>query len=448
MRPTGRLHIGNYFGALQNWVKLQEDASNECFFFIADWHSLTSDYADTSQIAQNSIEIATDFLAAGLDPKKVVIFQQSQVIEHAELHLLLSMITPLGWLERVPTYKEQIENIKGKDLHTYGFLGYPVLQTADIVIYGEEGMSLAVPVGEDQVAHVELSREVVRHFNLFNGEFIVDESLRQENQAWQIGAICHALQIPADEFGLKAFPLSDDTWAKFVGAVRGRFLAIGFSNALELLARESQKADRRVKLAVGDRESDAKILGTDPEPWKTVKVVPVLVEPDVLLTEAKRVPGLDGRKMSKSYGNAIELGESDESIRVKTKAMITDPARKRRTDPGNPDICPVFDWHKLFSPAETLSWASVGCKTAGIGCIECKHEMANNLIKWIVPIRARRLEFAAEPGRVLEVIDAGSDRARETAQATMKRVREAVFGWNAKRASISGTDAEQRGAGD
>jgi tryptophanyl-tRNA synthetase len=176
--------------------------------------------------------------------------------------------------------------------------------------------------------------------------------------------------------------------------------------------------------------------------------VPVLVEPDVMLTQAKRVPGLDGRKMSKSYGNAIELGESDESIRVKTKAMITDPARKRRTDPGNPDICPVFDWHKLFSPAETLSWASVGCKTAGIGCIECKTAMADNLIKWIAPIRARRLEFAAEPGRVLEVIDAGSDRARETAQATMKRVREAVFGWNAKRASISGTDAERHGAGD
>lgn len=452
MRPTGRLHIGNYFGALQNWVKLQDDPSNECFFFIADWHSLTSDYADTSQIAQNTIEVMIDFLAGGLDPSKSVIFLQSSVPEHAELHLLLSMITPLGWLERVPTYKEQIENIKGKDLHTYGFLGYPVLQTSDIVIYGEPGMSLAVPVGEDQVAHVELSREVVRHFNLFNGRFVVDEDLRQENHAHLVGQVCHALQIPSDDFGLKAFPLDDATWSKFVRAIRERFLAIGFSNALELLARATEKAERRVKLAVGDREADARILGVDPEQWKTVKIIPVLTEPDVMLTQAKRVPGTDGRKMSKSYGNAIELGESDESIRAKTKAMITDPARKRRTDPGNPDICPVFDWHKLFSPPETLSWASVGCKTAGIGCIECKSAMADNLIKWITPIRARRLEFAAEPKRVLELIDAGSKRARETAQATMERVREAVFGWKAKRESVSGSvgtsDAKQRGAGD
>jgi tryptophanyl-tRNA synthetase len=413
MRPTGRLHIGNYFGALQNWVKLQDDPSNECFFFIADWHSLTSDYADTSQIAQNSIEIATDFLAAGLDPKKVVIFQQSQILEHAELHLLLSMITPLGWLERVPTYKEQIENIKGKDLHTYGFLGYPVLQTADIVIYGEEGVSLTVPVGEDQVPHIELSREVVRRFNAHFG-LDVDLVGLDKNRA------------AADFVGDLLPKLSGDAHQRFDeiwrGSIRAAAAEWGVSNFLEKLGQ-----------------------------YREFFVYSELLrEPDVLLTPAKRVPGLDGRKMSKSYGNAIELGESDESIRVKTKAMITDPARKRRTDPGNPDICPVYDWHKLFSPAETLSWASVGCKTAGIGCIECKTAMADNLIKWIAPIRARRLEFAAQPKRVLEVIDAGSNRARETAQATMKRVREAVFGWNAKRESISGVanETKQTGAGD
>jgi tryptophanyl-tRNA synthetase len=413
MRPTGRLHIGNYFGALQNWVKLQEDASNECFFFIADWHSLTSDYADTSQIAQNCIEITTDFLAAGLDPKKVVIFQQSQVMEHAELHLLLSMITPLGWLERVPTYKEQIENIKGKDLLTYGFLGYPVLQTADIVIYGEEGLPLIVPVGEDQVAHVEISREIVRAFNAHFGFSVSNDLFDAKNGGAYLG-----LQ---EIFGIAPGERDKDFVANGRRFFKSKAGEMGIGNFIEK-AGENKRFFSNIE---------------------------TLREPEVLLTQAKRVPGLDGRKMSKSYGNAIELGESDESIRVKTKAMITDPARKRRTDPGNPDICPVFDWHKLFSPAETLSWASVGCKTAGIGCIECKTAMADNLIKWIAPIRARRMEFAAEPGRVLEVIDAGSDRARETAQATMKRVREAVFGWNAKREVISGVANEKRhGAGD
>jgi tryptophanyl-tRNA synthetase len=417
MRPTGRLHLGNYFGALQNWVKLQDDPSNECFFFIADWHSLTSDYADTSQIAQNSIEIATDFLAAGLDPKKVVIFQQSQVMEHAELHLLLSMITPLGWLERVPTYKEQIENIKGKDLLTYGFLGYPVLQTADIVIYGEEGLPLIVPVGEDQVAHVELSREIVRRFNL----------------AYQ------DIQVPL---------LPDDAYSGLASKVGFPHEALNQLMPLSPATFSDKRALFLTHLKHASLESKADYLNAGLK--DICKITEVLKEPDVMLTEAKRVPGTDGRKMSKSYGNSIELGESDESIRVKTKAMITDPARKRRNDPGNPDICPVFDWHKLFSPAETLSWASVGCKTAGIGCIECKTAMADNLIKWIAPIRARRLEFAAQPGKVLEMIDAGSDRARETAQATMKRVREAVFGWKAKREAISGVanEMKQKGAGD
>jgi len=324
MRPTGRLHIGHYFGALQNWVKLQNDPAYECFYFIAAWHALTSDYADTSQVSQNTIEIATDWLAAGLDPAKSTFFVQSQIPEHAELHLLLSMVTPLGWLERVPTYKEQLQNVTDKDLNTYGFLGYPVLQCADIVIYSQRGGDLAVPVGQDQVAHIELSREIVRRFNSLYGD--------------------------------------------------------------------------------------------------------TLREPQVLLTESARVPGTDGRKMSKSYGNAIMLSESGESIRARTKVMVTDPARKRRTDPGNPDICPVYDWHKLFSPQQVLDWSAQGCRTAAIGCIECKAAMADHLIEWIAPVRARRLEYEAHPERVKRILADGSAKARPSAQQTMKRVREAVFG--------------------
>lgn len=342
MRPTGRLHIGHYFGALQNWVRLQNarDAQGqpeyECFYFIADWHALTSDYADTSAIAENTLQIMIDYLAAGLDPAKSVIFQQSVIPEHAELHLLLSMVTPLGWLERVPTYKEQLENVKDKDLHTYGFLGYPALQCADIVIYGEDGAPLFVPVGEDQVSHVELSREIVRRMNAFYG-----------------------------------------------------------------------------------RRTD------------------ILQEPATLLTKTPRIPGTDGRKMSKSYGNFITLSESDDSIRSKTKTMMTDPARQRRTDAGDPDKCPAYDWHKLFSSKETLEWAAQGCRTAGIGCIECKAKMADHLITWIEPVRARRKEYEAHPGRVLEILDAGSQKARTVAQETMGRVREAVFGWEKKRKEVA-----------
>jgi tryptophanyl-tRNA synthetase len=421
MRPTGRLHIGNYFGALANWVKLQDDPSNECYFFVADWHSLTSDYADTSQMAQNSIEIATDFLAAGLDPKKVTIFQQSQVPEHAELHLLLSMITPLGWLERVPTYKEQIENMKGKDLLTYGFLGYPVLQTADIVIYGEQGMPLVVPVGEDQVAHVELSREIVRKFNFHFG-FEMDATDVDERKGFAI----YRLILDSGALGSRVYVLPE--LKSYVTAWARKYADdVGHENFLKKIESVPELAGR-------------------------IRINDVLSEPDVMLTQAKRVPGTDGRKMSKSYGNAVELGENDESIRAKAKAMVTDPARKRRTDPGNPDICPVYDWHKLFSPPETLKWSAEGCRSAGIGCIECKSAMADNLIKWIAPIRARREEYATHPARVLEVIDAGSKVARRTAQATMERVREAVFHWKDKRASISGinqpAEVKPTGAGD
>jgi tryptophanyl-tRNA synthetase len=404
MRPTGKLHIGHYFGALENWVRLQNDSDYECFYFIADWHALTSDYADSSAVAQNTIEIATDYLAAGLDPSKVVIFQQSLVPEHAELHLLLSMVTPLGWLERVPTYKEALENITNKDLHTYGFLGYPCLQTADIVIYSEPGIPLFVPVGEDQVSHVEMSREIVRRFDSIYGFSISYEKWRSEN----LPGLMRTL-YPADS----------------PGSLPGPPKAREISKEIVLRKVEEEGAVNFAKRLTADNA-------------KYVSLLEVLTEPQVLLTQTPRVPGLDGRKMSKSYGNAITLSETDDDIRKKTKVMVTDPARKRRTDPGNPDVCPVYDWHKLFSPAETLEWAATGCRTAGIGCIECKAAMADNLIKWIAPVRERRVRWEQDPKGVLEIIEAGSGKARTVAQKTMGSVREAVFGWQRKRAEISG----------
>jgi tryptophanyl-tRNA synthetase len=414
MRPTGRLHIGHYFGALQNWVKLQSDSSNDCFYFVADWHALTSDYADTSAIAENTLQITIDYLAAGLDPAQSVIFQQSLVPEHAELHLLLSMVTPLGWLERIPTYKEALDNIKDKDLHTYGFLGYPTLQTADIVMYSDPGKPLFVPVGEDQVSHVEFSRELVRRFNLFYG-LIVDERLRIKDpiERTLVAHIAAVLRDPELNLGPEAFPLKDDAWNAFRSRFKSRVSEIGYDNARHL-------------------------LGAAHLPDNLFRIQYVLTEPDVLLTPTPRIPGLDGRKMSKSYGNAITLSETDADIRAKTKVMVTDPARKRRTDPGNPDVCPAYDWHKLFSPPETLAWAAEGCRTAGIGCIECKKAMADNLIKWIEPVRARRVEYEQNPKRVLEILDEGSHRAQQSAAKTMERVREAVFGWQRKRHEISG----------
>jgi len=402
MRPTGRLHIGHYFGALQNWVRLQNDPSYDCFYFIADWHALTSDYADTSAVAQNTIEIMIDYLAAGLDPQKSVIFLQSQVPEHAELHLLLSMVTPLGWLERVPTYKEALENVKDKDLHTYGFLGYPVLQTADIVIYSKEGTPLVVPVGEDQVSHVELSREIVRRFNLAYAEL---ELPNITNDAGWAGLATKAGIF--SEVGPRILPDAPGSYPN--------------KKAVLLAAYRKAALDARGSYVANG-------LGA----------LNLLAEPEAMLTQTPRIPGLDGRKMSKSYGNTITLSETDADIRAKTKVMVTDPARKRRSDPGNPDVCPVYDWHKLFSPPETLKWSAEGCRTAGIGCIECKAAMADNLIKWIAPIRERRVEYEKNPKRVLELIDSGSKRARVEAVKTMARVREAVFGWQKKRKEISG----------
>ena len=415
MRPTGRLHIGHFFGALQNWVRLQNDPSYDCFYFIADWHALTSDYADTSAVAHNSIEIMIDYLAAGLDPQKSVIFLQSQVPEHAELHLLLSMVTPLGWLERVPTYKEALENVKDKDLHTYGFLGYPVLQTADIVIYSKEGTPLVVPVGEDQVSHVELSREIVRSFNYFYGLRINAKLFDERNRDYLRALWEHLFSYKFDKTGYTVGPIDTFARTKMESELRDAAEERGINNFLESI-----------------KDFDSEHI----PPTPCFEVNKVLNEPEAMLTQTPRIPGLDGRKMSKSYGNTITLSESDADIRAKTKVMVTDPARKRRSDPGNPDVCPVYDWHKLFSPPETLKWSAEGCRTAGIGCIECKAAMADNLIKWIAPIRERRVEYEQNPHRVLELIDAGSKRARVEAVKTMTRVREAVFGWEKKRTEV------------
>jgi tryptophanyl-tRNA synthetase len=417
MRPTGRLHIGHYFGALQNWVRLQNDPAYECFYFIADWHALTSDYADTSAVAENTLQIMMDYLAAGLDPQKSVIFQQSVIPEHAELHLLLSMVTPLGWLERVPTYKEALENVKDKDLHNYGFLGYPVLQTADIVIYSNPGASLFVPVGEDQVSHVEITREIVRRFDFFYGFRINQDLFLPANFA----QYCSAL--------------------KQLGVVRTlREIVDSSSESPEANAEIKASILRKYATEIGMQN----FLDEVGEYGKYFELNEVLTEPDVMLTKTPRIPGLDGRKMSKSYGNAITLSETDAEIRAKTKVMVTDPARKRRTDPGNPDVCPVYDWHKLFSAEEPgrLEWVRQGCTTAGIGCIECKAAMAENLIKWIAPVRERRVKWENNPKGVLEILDAGSNKARAVAQGTMERVREAVFGWKKKREEIGGAAAK------
>jgi tryptophanyl-tRNA synthetase len=399
MRPTGRLHIGHYFGALENWVKLQNDPQYECFFFVADWHALTSDYADTSQVAQNAIEIATDWLASGLDPAKSTMFIQSSVPEHAELQLLLSMVTPLGWLERVPTYKEALDNVTDKDLHTFGFLGYPVLQSADIVIYDAD----LVPVGEDQVAHIELTREIVRRFDFFYGFRIKPDLYVAANMQFLARFAHDATLLPSNG---RVF--TEDQKRELTNRLRKIALEQGVENFLDSAKDYGHLFSRST----------------------------ILHEPGAMLTPTPRIPGTDGRKMSKSYNNFISLSESDESIRIKLRAMVTDPARKRRTDPGNPDVCPVYDWHKLFSTRETLAWAAEGCRTAGIGCSDCKAAVGDNLIKWIEPVRARREEYAAHPDKVLRILDEGSVKAGEVAQKTMGRVREAVFTWKEKRAEL------------
>jgi tryptophanyl-tRNA synthetase len=356
MRSTGKLHLGNYVGALDNWVRMQDQY--ECFFFIADWHALTTDYADTSRIKENSLEVLLDWLAAGLDPDRCTMFIQSHVPQHAELHLLFSMITPLGWLERVPTYKEQRENIKDKDLGTYGFLGYPVLQAADILMYKGD----FVPVGEDQVAHVELTREIARRFNSF-----------------------YAPPFVIRRHGTHVFT-SD-----------GRPV-----NLVDMVPEE---------------------LGLDTD---YVIQQPVFPEPQPLLTPAAKLPGTDGRKMSKSYNNTIMLTDPESVVRQKLKTMVTDPARIRRTDPGNPDVCPVGDLHKIFSDASTMAKVNEGCRSAGIGCIECKSWVADALVNILNPMQARRKKYEDNPRLAWDILEAGSTKAGKVADATMSEVREAM----------------------
>jgi tryptophanyl-tRNA synthetase len=370
MRPTGRLHLGNYMGALYNWVKLQHEY--ECYFFIADYHALTTDYADTSALKDNIREVALDFLAAGLDPALCTIFIQSDVKAHFELHALLSMITPLSWLERVPSYKDQQEQLREKDLATYGFLGYPLLQSADILIYQPS----FVPVGQDQAAHVELTREVARRFNQFYpGGFY----LAADAAAWEVPAI--------EE---KARKLADDK-TKTVFSPHQLFEA-------------AQQA--KLKSAFG--------------------VTEVLPEPQVLLTPSPKLPGTDGRKMSKSYKNTILLADPEDEVRAKLKTMVTDPARIRRDDPGNPDVCPVFDLHKVFSTEATQQRAREGCTTAGIGCIECKGWLADAVVQELAPIQQRRRHFEANPDEVDAILADGSMRAAARAAVTMGQVRRAV----------------------
>ncbi|HZH83617.1 MAG TPA: tryptophan--tRNA ligase, partial [Phototrophicaceae bacterium] len=393
MSPTGRLHLGHYFGALQNWLKLQEEY--ECYFFVADWHALTTHYEDTSSISENTLQVVMDWLSVGLDPAKSTLFVQSSILEHAELYVLLSMITPLSWLERVPTYKEQIENLKDRDLGTYGFLGYPLLQAADIVIYDAD----FVPVGEDQVPHVELTREIVRRFN-FQFGFEVKESLFAEESKPLLRSETKLTIIGDRLIPAQHKPYSEEQKHEIKHAFLSQAREVGVANFFKWL---------------------------DPPKLKRFFVEDeVLHEPGYLLTETPRLPGTDGRRMAKSYGNAIWLSDPPDEIRTKVRNMITDPQRQRRTDPGRPEVCPVFAWHKLFSTPETIAWSDHGCRTAGIGCIECKAAMADNLVKWIEPIQARRKEFEANPQKVWDILNAGDKKAHAAARRTMKRVRTAI----------------------
>lgn len=386
MRPTGKLHLGNYHGALKNWVNLQHDY--ESFFMVADWHALTTAYDKTANIANDTFDLVIDWLAAGIDPEKSAIFLQSHVIEHAELHLLLSMITPNGWLERVPTYKDQQANLADKDLSTYGFLGYPLLQAADIALY-RAGW---VPVGEDQIPHVEFTREIVRRFNHVFGR-----------------------EPDFEEKALMAAKKMGNKNAKQYLNYRTKYQEQGDDSSLNsakemLLSQQNLNAD--------DKE---RLLGYLEGTGKTI-----LVEPEVLLTKAAKMPGLDGRKMSKSYGNTISLRESDESITQKIKKMPTDPARIRRDDPGDPAKCPVWQFHQVYSDEKTCQWVQTNCKTAGIGCLDCKQPVIDGVLAEIQPIRARAQKYIDNPQLVQDVLQKGCVKARKKAQETMQDVRLAI----------------------
>jgi tryptophanyl-tRNA synthetase len=385
MRPTGRLHLGNLVGALQNWVKLQDDYDS--FHFVADWHMLTTGYDDTLSLRQDTWDMVADWLACGLDPKKATLFVQSRLPEHAELHLLFSMVTPLGWLERVPTYKEQLENIKDHDINTYGFLGYPLLQAADILMYKPK----YVPVGEDQVPHVEVTREVARRFNLAFADVEVED---RPEEFWS--GLATTLGWPW-EIVQQLLPDSPVVVADKKGLIKH------FYKSAPLPVR-------------------AALLNTRNAHLKN----PIFPEPEALLTSAPRLPGTDGRKMSKSYGNAIFLTDAPEVVSKNLATMVTDPARKRRTDPGNPDICPVFDLHKIFSAQETLERVNRECRTAEIGCLDCKKLVAGHLNASLAPLQERRKAYEQNAQLVWDVLEDGTARARKVAQQTMSEVRKAV----------------------
>ena len=386
MRPTGRLHLGHYHGVLANWIKLQHEYP--CLFFVADWHALTTAYDEPGTITQNTWDMVVDWLAAGVDPAQATIFIQSRVPEHAELHLLMSMMTPLGWLERVPTYKDQQEKLTHKDLATYGFLGYPLLQAADILIYRAD----KVPVGEDQVPHIEFTREIARRFNHLYGREPGFEDKAKE---------------AVKKLGNKRAKLYDE--------LRTRYQEKGEDEALEQAHAILEEAQ---SLSHGDRE---RLYG-----YLEGRSKMILAEPSALLTESSRMPGLDGQKMSKSYGNTIALREDEESIRKKIKTMQTDPARVRRTDAGDPAKCPVWQFHLIYSSDEVKAWVQQGCRSAGIGCIECKQPVIDGMLKEQEPMRERARMYEEDPQLVKNIIADGCEKARKLAQETRRDVREAM----------------------
>jgi tryptophanyl-tRNA synthetase len=385
MRPTGSLHLGHYHGVVKNWVELQ--SSHDCYFMVADWHALTTNYDDVAIIEKSIWDMVIDWLAAGVDPEKATVFIQSKVPQHAELHLALSMVTPLSWLERVPTYKDQIEKLSTKDLGTYGFLGYPLLQAADILVY-KAGL---VPVGEDQVPHIELTREVARRFNnLFGREPNFDE----------------LAQAAAKKIGKQGKQFMQQ---------RTAYLQDGNADALQA-AREILAASQN--LGVADRE---RLAG-----WLENKGKTILPEPEAKLTAASRMPGLDGQKMSKSYGNTITMRESPELVSKKVKAMPTDPARVRRTDAGNPEKCPVWQLHQVYSDNDTREWVKKGCTSAGIGCLDCKQPVIDGVLREQQPMFERAEQYLTHPDRVKEIVFEGCRRAEQVAKETMGDVRAAM----------------------
>jgi tryptophanyl-tRNA synthetase len=386
MRPTGVMHLGHFHGALKNWVKLQSE--HECLFFVADWHALTTHYDDPSIIEKSTWDMVIDWLAAGIDPAQATLFIQSRVPEHAELHLLLSMTTPLGWLERVPTYKDQQERLADRDLATYGFLGYPLLQAADVLIY----RASMVPVGEDQVPHVEMMRELSRRFNhIYGKEKDFEEKARDA----------------VKKLGGKR--------ARIYTELRTEYQEKGSADAIE---QARAMLDDAQNLSMLDRE---RLFGYLEGSRKLI-----LVEPHALLTEASRLPGLDGQKMSKSYGNSIGLREDRESVVKKMRTMPTDPARVRRTDPGEPERCPVWQLHKVYSDEPTKAWVQTGCRTAGIGCLECKQPVIDAVLKEQEPMRERAQQYLDDPSLVRAIVADGCDKARKMAQETMRDVREVM----------------------